>query len=59
MMILRWMDGTTVRRGEVVRLEFDYPKQVCTVVFKAEPDRPIGPMYQIPVPDLLDAYLVR
>ena len=53
MMILRWYDGKTVQRGEVLRLEFDYPKQVCTVVFKD------GTMHRLAVPDLLDAYWVR
>ena len=56
MMILRWMDGTTVKRGEIVRIEFDYPKQVCVVVLR---EQPIGRMFSIPVDCLLDAYWVR
>lgn len=56
MMVLRWMEGSTVKRGEVVRMEFDYPKQECTVVIKGEP---AGTMLKLQIPDLLDAYWIR
>ena len=63
MMILRWMDGTTVKRGEVMRLEFDYPKQVCVVVVKGDGvsllSEPVGRMFSIPIDLLLDAYWVH